>query len=565
VAFCFKSYIVIKILGITRKVIPEFLSCVCKIFSTTQTKGDNMDRFEGLGLSENMLSVLRKKGFEEPTPIQQKIIPFLLNEKRDVLAQAQTGTGKTAAFGIPIIEQIDARSRHVKALVLVPTRELAIQAAEELSSLKGTKKLQIVPVYGGQSIGLQLKHLKQGVDIIVGTPGRTIDHLKRGSLRLDNISFLVFDEADEMLNMGFIDEINEILKFVPAVRRNMLFSATMPRPVLSIAKRYMSEYETISDNQRQQTTALTDQIYFEVHEQDKFEALCRIIDMEPDFYGLVFCRTRTDTDAIASKLISRGYEAAAIHGEINQAQREKIMRDFRGRRVNILVATDVAARGIDVSDLTHVVNFALPQDPESYVHRIGRTGRAGKEGTAITFVTPRESRPLDLIRKVSGAPIRKGRIPGVDQVIAAKKNRLKGEIETAMQSGNLEVYKTMAAELLKEADAVGVLAACLSLSFGDELDTGSYQEIHHVESVDNKGRTRLFVAKGRRQGITPGGLIKFISRHSDVNEKLIRDIQIYDDYTLVTVPFADAEVILKKSRQKKGRPMISKAKAEKRR
>ena len=524
-----------------------------------------MNRFEELGLSENMLSVLRKKGFEEPTPIQQKIIPFLLHEKRDVLAQAQTGTGKTAAFGIPIIEQIDARSSHVKALVLVPTRELAIQAAEELSSLKGAKKLQIAPIYGGQSIGLQLKHLKQGVDIIVGTPGRTIDHLKRGSLRLDNISFLVFDEADEMLNMGFIDEINEILKFVPAGRRNMLFSATMPKPVLSIAKRYMSEYETISDNQRQQTTALTDQIYFEVHEQDKFEALCRIIDMEPDFYGLVFCRTRTDTDAIASKLISRGYEAAAIHGEINQAQREKIMRDFRERRVNILVATDVAARGIDVSDLTHVVNFALPQDPESYVHRIGRTGRAGKEGTAITFVTPRESRPLDLIRKVSGAPIRKGRIPGVDQVIAAKKNRLKGEIEMAMQSGNLEVYKIMAAELLEDADAVGVLAACLSLSFGDELDTGSYQEIHHVESVDNKGRTRLFVAKGRKQGITPGGLIKFISRHSDVNEKLIRDIQIYDDYTLVTVPFADAEVILKKSRQKKGRPMISKAKTEKRR
>ena len=523
-----------------------------------------MKSFEELGLSENMLGVLRKRGFEEPTPIQQKIIPFILGERRDVVAQAQTGTGKTAAFGIPIIEQIDARAKHVKTLILVPTRELAIQAAEELNSLKGSKKLQIAPIYGGQSIGLQLKRLQQGVDIVVGTPGRVIDHLNRGSLRLDGISFLVFDEADEMLNMGFIDEINDILKFVPAERQTMLFSATMPKPVLLIAKRYMNEYEIISDKQRQQTTSLTDQIYFEVHEQDKFEALCRIIDMEPDFYGLIFCRTRTETDDIAAKLAARGYSASAIHGEINQPQREKIMRSFRERKVSILVATDVAARGIDVNDLSHVVNYALPQDPESYVHRVGRTGRAGKEGTAITFVTPRESRPLDIIRRVSGAPIRRGNIPGVDEVIAAKRGRLKNEIETLMQTENLDTYNAMAADLLRGTDPVSVLAACLRLSFKDELDTGRYREIQNIESVDNKGRTRLFVARGRRQGVSPQSLVKFIRQHTDIKDKLIYDIQIHDDYTLVSVPFAEAEIILRKSRQKKGRPVISKAKAVKR-
>lgn len=520
-----------------------------------------MNSFHELGLSENMLMALRKKGFEEPSPIQQKIIPFLMTTKRDVLAQAQTGTGKTAAFGIPVIEQISPTPRQVKALVLVPTRELAIQVSEELNSLKGSKKLQIAPVYGGQAMDLQLRKLKQGVDIVVGTPGRTLDHLKRGSLVIDNITFMILDEADEMLNMGFVEDIETILKFSPPQRHTLLFSATMPSQVLSIAKRYMAkDYEVISDKQKQQTTSLTDQIYFEVHEQDKLEALCRIIDIEPDFYGLIFCRTRTETDNVAERLIARGYDVGSIHGDISQAQREKIMRSFKQKDINILVATDVAARGIDVSALTHVVNFDLPQDPESYVHRVGRTGRAGKEGTAITFVTPRESRALSFIKKVSGAPIRKGNIPRVSQIIEVKKGRIKDEIAYAVQEEELSLCKGMAKELLTSGSAEDIIAALLHLSFGDELDAASYREIKQVESVDSKGRTRLFVAKGKKDGLTPNKMIALLHEHSGVNTALIRDVQIYDEFSFITVPFAEAEVILNAFKQKRGRPLISKAK-----
>ncbi len=523
-----------------------------------------MNSFDEFGLSENMLMALRKKGFEEPSPIQQKIIPFLLTAKRDVLAQAQTGTGKTAAFGVPVIEQLDAHVRHVKAVVLVPTRELAIQVSEELNSLKGAKKLQIAPVYGGQAMDLQLRRLRQGIDIVVGTPGRTLDHLKRGSLVIDNISFMILDEADEMLNMGFIEDIETILKFAPAQRQTLLFSATMPAQVLSIAKRYMAkDYEIISDEQKQQTTSLTDQIYFEVHEQDKLEALCRIIDMETDFYGLIFCRTRTETDDVAARLAARGYDVGSIHGDISQAQREKIMRSFKEREISVLVATDVAARGIDVSALTHVVNFDLPQDPESYIHRIGRTGRAGKEGTAITFVTPRESRALSFIKKVSGAPIRKGSIPRVSQIIEAKKGRIKDEIAEAIQEQDLSLYSEMANELLSNSDPASVIAAFLHLSFGEELNYGSYRELKHIESVDNKGRTRLFVAKGKKDGLTPKKMVTLMHEHSGVKEALIKDVQIYDEFSFITVPFAEAEIILKAFRQKRGRPLISKAKPTK--
>jgi len=351
---------------------------------------NNPEKFKKLGLTDKTLVALQKKGFEEPTSIQEKVIPLLLKGKKDIIGQAQTGTGKTAAFGLPIIENINPDKKNVKALILTPTRELAIQVAEELNSLKGNQSIKIIPVYGGQVITQQIRKLKSGVDIVVGTPGRVIDHIKRRTLKLRELSYLVLDEADEMLNMGFIEDVEEILESVGPDRRMLMFSATMPERIKKIAERFMGEYEHIKGKKEQLITGLTEQIYFEVHEQDKLEALTRIIDIEDEFYGLVFCRTKVIVSGLAGKLMDRGYDAEALHGDLTQPQREVILGRFRKRNITILVATDVAARGIDIINLSHVINYSLPQDPESYIHRIGRTGRAGSEVMAITFVTPSE-------------------------------------------------------------------------------------------------------------------------------------------------------------------------------
>lgn len=385
--------------------------------------GCKMDTFKSLGLSEDVLKVLEAKGFETPTPIQKKTIPAILNGEKDIVGQAHTGTGKTAAFGLPIMEQLKEGVNAVQVLVLTPTRELAIQVAEEIQSLKGKKRLSVVPVYGGQAISLQLRSLKKGVDIVVGTPGRIIDHINRRTLKLGEISFLVLDEADEMLNMGFLDDVKEIMEKTPESKRTLLFSATMPAPILQIAKKYMHDYELIKVTSNQLTVSNTDQIYFEVSEADKFEALSRIIDIEEDFYGLVFCRTKRDTDNVSRHLGERGYDVDALHGDISQAQREQILNKFKRKAINVLVATDVAARGIDVQDLTHVINYALPNDPQAYVHRIGRTGRAGKQGIAITFITPAEYRRLQYIKQAAKTDIRKAELPKVKDVIQTKKTQ----------------------------------------------------------------------------------------------------------------------------------------------
>ena len=380
-----------------------------------------MKSFEELGLSEVTLKAMKKKGFEEPTPIQVQTIPAILRGDKDIVGQAQTGTGKTAAFGLPMIELLPEKTKTVQAVILTPTRELAVQVAEEINSLKGKKKLSIVPIYGGQSMDMQLRSLKKGVDIVVGTPCRVFYQIGLSTLKWNSLSYLVLDVADEKLNMGFIEDVKETLGNTAPDKRTMLFSATMPPAIIGIAKKYMGTYEVMKVQRKQLTVSLTDQIYFEVSQADKFEALCRIIDVEDAFYGLVFCRTKVDTDIIANHLIDRGYDADALHGDLSQSQREKILNQFKKRRINILVATDVAARGIDVQDLSHVINYALPQDPEAYVHRIGRTGRAGKEGTAITFITPEKYRKLQYIRKSAKTDIRKAKLPGVKDVINTKK------------------------------------------------------------------------------------------------------------------------------------------------
>jgi len=520
-----------------------------------------MKSFEELGLSEDTLRVLKRKGYEEPTPIQAKTIPVILAGEKDVVGQAQTGTGKTAAFGLPMLELLRENSKSVQALVLTPTRELAIQVAEEINSLKGKKKMCIVPIYGGQSIDMQLKTLRKGVDIVVGTPGRIIDHLKRRTLNLETISYLVLDEADEMLNMGFIDEVREILEKTGPDKRTMLFSATMPKEIMRIAEKYMGAYDVIGVQKGDLTVSLTDQIYFEVSEADKLEALCRIIDIEEAFYGLIFCRTKLDVDAIAGRLIDRGYDADALHGDLSQGQREKILGKFKKRLVNILVATDVAARGIDVRDLTHVINYALPQDPESYVHRIGRTGRAGKQGTAITFITSGEYRKLQYIRKEAKTDIRKAKLPKVKDVIDTKKQRIKAEFAGIIKSIPGETYLEMARELLIENDPVDTLAAILQYSFHEELDEKSYTEIEDV-AVDVKGRSRLFVAKGKKDGLSPKKLVDFIKDKCGIREDKIRQVQILDKFSFVTLPFHEAEMVLEHFRKtKQGRsPLITKAK-----
>ncbi|MDK2946649.1 DEAD/DEAH box helicase [Geotoga petraea] len=521
-----------------------------------------MIKFEELGLSKETLSALKKKGFEEPTPIQEKTIPILMNEDKDVIGQAQTGTGKTAAFGIPIIEDLEhSKSRDVQALILAPTRELAVQVAEEINSLKGSRNLFVLPVYGGASIDHQIRGLKRGADIVVGTPGRVIDHINRGTLKLNSLKYMILDEADEMLNMGFIEDVEKILAETNQNKKMLLFSATMPKKILNLAKRFMKNYEIVTVEEENLTTDLTDQIYFEVRNSDKFESLCRIIDVEKEFYGLVFCRTKVNVENVANKLIDRGYSAEALHGDISQYQRERILRKFKSQNINILVATDVAARGIDINNLTHVINYSLPQNPESYVHRIGRTGRAGQEGTAITFVTPEEYRKLAFIKRYAQTEIRKEKIPEIKDIISIKKQRIQDELKDIVAKNDYEEYMDLAKEMIKENSPEEAIAALIKLSFSDELSEEGYNEIKEV-NIDKSGKTRLFVALGREKGYNPKKLAEYIEKETKVDQKKIRDIKIMDNFSFVTVPFEEAEIILGTfQKQKRGRKsLVEKAK-----
>lgn len=521
-------------------------------------------RFEEMGLSTNILEALKRKGFEEPTPIQAGVIPKLLHGANDLIGQAQTGTGKTAAFGIPLLEKIDPSSKKVQALILTPTRELAIQVSEEIQSLKGKLKIKILPVYGGQSIERQINHLRSGVQIVVGTPGRIIDHLNRKSLSIRDIRYFILDEADEMLNMGFIDDVKLILSHAPEDRRILLFSATMPREIMQLARQYLKNPETVTITGKKLTVDLTQQIYYEVAERDKFEALCRIIDMEDEFYGLVFCRTKVDVDEVSGRLVDRGYDAEALHGDISQSQRETILRKFRNRKINILVATDVAARGLDITDLTHVINYSLPQNPESYVHRIGRTGRAGKEGMAITFVTPEEYRKLLFIQRISGAQIRKETLPEAEEIVEFKKNRIVQQIRTTIVSNHLKSYQSLAFQLLDENDPLDVIAALLKLNYGDELDPANYKKLEKV-TLNTSGKSRLFVAIGREDDFDVKKLVEFLEKETGIDSRKIQDVRMFDRFSFITVPFEDAEIILEIFRRKKrsGKPLVTRARDKK--
>ncbi len=550
----------------------------------------NLTKFRDLGLSEMMLNSLHKKGFEEPTPIQAKTIPFLIQGKKDLIGKAQTGTGKTAAFGIPLIENIMPHSKNVQAIILAPTRELAIQVTEELSSFAEEQKTRISAVYGGQPIERQISNLRRGVDIVVGTPGRILDHLERKTLDISKVSYIVLDEADEMLNMGFIEDIETILQAAPKERRTVLFSATMPSHIEKLAKNYMNDYEVISVASEQISRDNIQQIYFEVSQSDKFEALFRIVDVEENFYGMIFCRTKVDADEIAHKLANRGCRTEAIHGDLSQGQREKVLHKFKSKQITVLVATDVAARGIDVDNLTHVINYSLPQDPESYVHRIGRTGRAGKSGTAITLITPSEYRKLISIQRMANATITKQKVPNVAEVIESKKQRIKNSLSEIIEAGNFADLEPIAAEILAESDPKTALSALLKMAFKDELNENNYSEIAELGNykkgkdsyrddrgnrsdgaqsrgyVDRKGTARLFIAKGRADRMDPRKLVEFIQSQTGVDQRRIDDVKMFDDFSFFAVPFEDAERILHTFQKQSGgrKSLVTRAKEKNR-
>ena len=520
--------------------------------------------FQALGLSESTLTALSRKGFEEPTAIQAAAIPLLLDGSKDIIGQAQTGTGKTAAFALPIIELLQGDSKYVRAIVLAPTRELTIQVAEEMNSLKGDSPLAITPIYGGQSIELQLSRLKRGVDVVVGTPGRVMDMMRRGALKLDKVEFAVLDEADEMLNMGFVEDMELILAETNDTKRTLMFSATMPPPIMDIARKFMREFEIIR-TQSELTVNNTEQIYFEVRREDKLEALARIIDIEQEFYAMVFCRTKSDVDELVEKLNMRGYDVEGLHGDISQAQRTRTIERFKARRFDVLVATDVAARGIDVNNLTHVINFSIPQQAEAYVHRIGRTGRAGRSGTAITFVTPAEFRTLTRIKREVNIDIRKEAIPDASQVVKTKARQLEHELAQVIAQGGNRVYRELAESMLEDMDASELVTALLHLHCREELLPESYAEIGRSAKrgpVDRRGRARLFIGLGKRDGYGAKKILDFVFERTGLGCQKLGKVDCYDNFSFIDADFADAETIVRAFRRedRNGRPLVEIAK-----
>ncbi|WP_310832638.1 DEAD/DEAH box helicase [Paenibacillus pedocola] len=428
-----------------------------------------MKTFAEFGLEPKVLQAITELGFEEATPIQEQAIPIALTGA-DMIGQAQTGTGKTAAFGIPLISKIAREDEKILALIMTPTRELAIQVAEEIGKLTRFKGLRSLAIYGGQDIGRQIRGLKKKPQIIIGTPGRLLDHINRKTIRLDDVQTIVLDEADEMLDMGFMEDIQSILKLVPEERQTMLFSATMPPNIQRLAQQFLKNPQHVSVIPKQISAPLIDQAYIEVPERQKFEALSRLIDMESPDLAIVFGRTKRRVDELAEGLQKRGYSADGLHGDLSQNQRDAVMRKFRDGSIDVLVATDVAARGLDVSGVTHVINFDLPQDPESYVHRIGRTGRAGKEGTAWSFVTPREMDHLHLIERVTRHRITRKPLPTMAEAIEGKQRITAERLLAMVEDGELNEYKGIAIQLLEQYDSVQLLSAAMKLLTGDTKD-----------------------------------------------------------------------------------------------
>ena len=421
-----------------------------------------MKTFDEFQLSPEVIRSINEVGFETATPIQEETIPLAIDGK-DIIGQAQTGTGKTAAYGIPIIENTQIDGHGIQAIVLTPTRELAIQVAEELNKLGHHKGIRTVPIYGGQNIDRQIKALKKNPHLIAATPGRLLDHLNRKTIAFDRLKTVVLDEADEMLNMGFIEDVEFILSKMPETRQTLLFSATMPKQIQTLAEKFMNDPHVIKIKAKEMTVENIEQYYIELQEKKKFDALCRLLDIQSPELAIVFGRTKKRVDELAEALIKRGYFAEGIHGDLTQTKRDQVIRKFKDKTIEILVATDVAARGLDISGVTHVYNFDIPQDPESYVHRIGRTGRAGHAGLAFTFVTPRERGHLKMIEQVTKKKIVKQPIPTYQELLVGRRQAAIEKLLITAEEGKIQEYVHIAEQLLNDADSVQLVAAALKL------------------------------------------------------------------------------------------------------
>jgi ATP-dependent RNA helicase DeaD len=503
--------------------------------------------FRALGLSEPVMRAIIEAGFEAPTPIQEQSIPILL-QGHDLIGQAQTGTGKTAAFALPMAEKLDSKQPHPQAIVLLPTRELCIQVAQETHSLSKYCRLRVVPIYGGQPIDRQFRALSMGAQIVVGTPGRVLDHLRRGTLKLNQVRMVVLDEADEMLNMGFLEDVEEILKEAPAERQTALFSATMPPRIAALARDYLRNPERVTIESKRRTVAQIQQTYYEVAPAQKVEALSRILDMETPGSTILFCRTRREVDELGEALQTRGYEAETLHGEMNQAARDRVMNRFRSGQADLLIATDVAARGLDIDQVTHVINYDIPWDVESYIHRIGRTGRAGRSGEAITLISPRERRQLKLIERYINAPIRPARVPTTADIVARRrdifKDSLKQMLVTGAYDGFLPTVEQICAE--GEYDASQLAAAAMQMLWQSQKGGVDYDVNEAAVEVERSepGMTRLFLQIGRQDGVRPGDIVGAIANEAGVPGNAIGIIDIMDRSTFVEVPEAEAARVI---------------------
>ena len=527
-----------------------------------------------MGVSEEIRRAIEELGFEQPMPVQEEVIPYLLGHGNDVIALAQTGTGKTAAYGIPVLQKTDPTNKATQALILSPTRELCLQIADDLNAFaKYIDGMHIVPVYGGASIETQIHALRHGVQIIVATPGRLIDLMKRGVAQLDQVNNVVLDEADEMLNMGFSESINEIFEGVPADRNTLLFSATMSKEIEAIAKNYLHDYKEIVVGSRNEGAENVNHIYYMVNARDKYLALKRIVDFYPRIYAIIFCRTKIETQEVADKLIKDGYNAEALHGDLSQQQRDLTMQKFRNHLTQLLVATDVAARGLDVGDLTHVINYGLPDDVENYTHRSGRTGRAGKKGTSISIIHSREKFKVRNIEKIIGREFVDGTLPTPEEI--CKKQLFKTMDDIMKADVDEELIAPYMAEINRQFDYVDkedIIKKMVSITFGKFLDY--YKNAPEIVKPTTRGRDkseqgdrsgrggkgtrdrkrgprqaeagyrRLFINLGKQDGFYPGEVMQFINKHIHGHQE-VGHIDLLQKFSYIEVPEEDAQRVMR--------------------
>ena len=542
----------------------------------------DVTKFEELQLDDRIIRAITEMGFEEASPIQAQAIPVVL-EGRDMIGQAQTGTGKTAAFGLPLLQKVDPKVKKLQAVVLLPTRELAIQVAEELRRFaKFMHGIKVLPVYGGQDIVRQIRALKDGTQIVVGTPGRVMDHMRRKTVKMDHVHTVVLDEADEMLNMGFLEDMETILSQLPEERQTLMFSATMPQAIADIAKKFQKDPVTVRVIKKELTVPKVTQYYYEVKPKNKVEVMCRLLDMYSPKLSIIFCNTKRQVDELVQALQGRGYFAEGLHGDLKQVQRDRVMESFRNGRTDILIATDVAARGIDVGNVEAVFNYDIPQDDEYYVHRIGRTGRAGREGKAFSLVVGKEVYKLRDIQRYCKTKIIPQAIPSLNDITEIKADKILDQVQDILNDADLTKIVNIIEKKLMEDDytSLDLAAALLKMSMGDDNEDiiDNYMPARSLDDLDSYGRNsrgrdrgrnnsrrkgatdraavdyvlnggeermaRRFINIGKSQRVTPGDILGAVAGESGIPGRLVGSIDMYDGYTFVDVPAEYAEDVL---------------------